>query len=87
MSFTRQPGDRIGRGRGTWLASKISLAGTRTWITKSLEWHLAIVNLYHFDDLSIWDKLRYYNHKRTSVLKSINLVDTGLVTLQKRLTE
>ncbi|MBI5358506.1 hypothetical protein HZB69_02655 [Candidatus Amesbacteria bacterium] len=70
-------------GRGTWLASKISKAGTRTWITKSLEWHLAIVNLYHFDDLSIWDKTRYYNHKRTSVLKSINLVDTGLITLQK----
>ncbi|MDP1743481.1 MAG: LytR C-terminal domain-containing protein [Candidatus Amesbacteria bacterium] len=70
-------------GRGTWLASKISLAGTRTWITKSLEWHLAIVNLYHYDDLSFWDKLRYYYHKRTSVLKSINLVDTGLVTLQK----
>lgn len=70
-------------GRGAWAASKISLAGDRFWITKSLEWHLAIVNISDFDSLGVWDKLRFYYHKRTSVSKSINLIDTGLIELLK----
>lgn len=70
-------------GRGTWLISKIGLAGNRTWITKSLEWHLGIANIFDFEKLNIWDKLRYYYHQKSSVVKNVNLADTGLITLAK----
>lgn len=74
--------DSVG-GRGTWLVSKIGQAGTTSWITKSLEWHLGIANIYDFENLNIWDKFRYYYHQKSSVTKNINLTETGLVILEK----
>lgn len=70
-------------GRGTWMLSKLSLAGDSEWIRKSLSWHLGIANIQPESQMDLWARLRYFWIKRSAVLKSINLAETGLVDLEK----
>ena len=70
-------------GRGMWMLSKFGLAGDADWIRKSLSWYLGIANIRSEKSLNIWDKLRYYLIKRSAIIQTINLADTGLVDLEK----
>ncbi len=66
-------------GRGVWLLGKIAKAGSKKWVLESLRWHFGIADLRDRNDLTLWDwwSLRKYSPK------SIDLTQTGLVTLEK----
>lgn len=66
-------------GRGAWLLGKIAKAGLQKWVSDSLRWHFGIADLKDKKDLTAWDwwRLRKYSPK------SIDLTQTGLVTLER----